>query len=174
MDATQSCTAFEAGRRIAGGLLGEVTAAVRSAVEAGRPVLVFDDDSGKVVDLDFRGVEAPPRGPGRPKLGVAAREVTLLPRHWEWLARQPGGASAALRRLVEAARRETSGPQRKRQAQEAAYRFATALAGDAAGYEEAIRALFAGERDRFEALTAAWPADVGEYARRLAAGAFAD
>jgi hypothetical protein len=104
---------------------------------------------------------------------VAAREVTLLPRHWDWLGGQSGGASAALRRLVETAMRQDAGPQRRRQAQEAAYRFATAMAGDAPGYEEAMRALFAGDQARFEALTEPWPADVGEHARRLAAASFA-
>jgi hypothetical protein len=103
---------------------------------------------------------------------VVAREVTLLPRHWAWLAEQPGGASAALRRLVEAARRGSGGRDRVRQAQEVAYRIMTALAGDEPGYEEATRALFAGQREAFEALTGRWPVDVGDYARRLAAPAF--
>lgn len=113
-----------------------------------------------------------PRGPGRPRLGVVSREVTLLPRHWEWLAAQPGGASVALRRLVEEARRLGGGRDRVRRAQEVAYRLMTSLAGDLPGYEEATRALFAGQGERFEALTAAWPHDVAAYARRLAAGAF--
>jgi len=176
MDPTHPCTAFEDGRRLAAGAFAEVSGAVRAAVEAGRAVLIFDDETGGVVDLDLRpgGAAAPARGPGRPKLGVAAREVTLLPRHWDWLARQPGGASATLRRLVETARREAGGPQRKRQAQDAAYRFATVMAGNAPGYEEAMRALFAAERGRFAALAAAWPADVAEHAMRLAADAFSE
>lgn len=109
----------------------------------------------------------PPRGRGRPALGVVAREVTLLPRHWEWLSAQPGGASAALRRLVETARRN-DGAGRMRAAREAAYRFMSAMAGNRPGYEEAIRALFAGDAERFEALTAPWPADVSAFAARLA------
>ena len=174
MDPSQPCTAFEDGRRLAAGPFAEVSSAVRPAVEAGRAVLICDDETGGVVDLDLRpgGASAPARGPGRPKLGVAAREVTLLPRHWDWLARQPGGASATLRRLVETARREADGP--RRQAQDAAYRFATVMAGNAPGYEEAMRALFAADRGRFETLVAAWPADVAEHATRLAAGAFAE
>ncbi len=115
---------------------------------------------------------AAPRGPGRPRLGVVAREVTLLPRHWEWLGGQPGGASVALRKLVEQARKANGGRDRQRRAQEAAYRFMSALAGDLAGFEEAIRALFAGDRARFDQLVAPWPVDVGEYARRLGARAF--
>ncbi len=107
------------------------------------------------------------RGRGRPKLGVVAREVTLLPRHWDWLGSQPGGASITLRRLVEDARR-TTGPQHQvRAAHEAAYRFMSAMAGDLPGFEEAIRALFAADRDRFEDQVAAWPVDVREYATRL-------
>jgi hypothetical protein len=107
------------------------------------------------------------RGRGRPKLGVVAREVTLLPRHWDWLGSRPGGASVTLRRLVEDARRTTGPQHRMRAAQEAAYRFMVAMAGDLGGFEEAIRALFAGDRERFDDRVAAWPADVREYATRL-------
>lgn len=108
------------------------------------------------------------RTPGRPKLGVVAREVTLFPRHWEWLSRQPGGASATLRRLVEEARRSTAREVRVREARESCYRFMTALAGNEPGYEEAARALFAGDRERFHQQTAQWPGDVRDHARRLA------
>jgi hypothetical protein len=105
---------------------------------------------------------------------VVAREVTLLPRHWDWLARQPGGASTALRKLVEAARRTVSPAAELRRAQTALYRFMTAMAGDAAGYEEAIRALFAGDRVRFNALTEGWPVDVRDHAWRIAPAAFGE
>jgi hypothetical protein len=111
---------------------------------------------------------APPRGRGRPKLGVVGREVTLLPRHWEWLNAQPGGASVALRRLVDEARRSSAPAQGARLAQERAYRVMSALAGDRPGYEEALRALFAGDRARLEAQIANWPADIREYTLRLA------
>jgi hypothetical protein len=135
-------------------------------------IRVFDDESGRNVDLDLwdAGASAeaakpsPPRGRGRPKLGVVAREMTLLPRQWEWLARQPGGASAAIRRLVEAARKETPGPEARR---DAVYRFLTAMAGDQPGYEEALRALYRGETERFRALIAEWPQDVRGYAEGL-------
>jgi len=113
-----------------------------------------------------------PRRPGRPRLGVVAREVTLLPRHWEWLNSQPGGASVAIRRLVEHARRANAGKDRVRQAQEAAYRFMSAMAGDRPGFEEAARALFAGKRERFEEETASWPVDIRDHARVLASAAF--
>jgi hypothetical protein len=115
---------------------------------------------------------AAPRGPGRPKLGVVAREVTLLPRHWEWLATQPGGASITLRRLVEHAKRASTGKDRVRRSQSAAYRFMSAMAGDEPGFEEATRALFAGNLDRFNTLVEGWPRDVRDHARRLATGAF--
>jgi hypothetical protein len=108
------------------------------------------------------------RGPGRPKLGVVAREVTLLPRHWEWLAAQPGTASQVLRRLIDDARRQDGGRTRARQAREHAYAFIVAVGGNLAGFEEASRALFAGEREKFERETAAWPNDVRTYALRLA------
>ena len=116
--------------------------------------------------------EAARSGPGRPRLGVVAREVTLLPRHWEWLASQPGGASVALRKLVEQARRLNLAGDRRYAAQEAAYRFMSAIAGDRAGYEEATRALFAGDADRFAALIADWPGDVAAHLHELASAAF--
>ncbi|TVM36870.1 DUF2239 family protein [Oceanidesulfovibrio marinus] len=114
------------------------------------------------------------RGPGRPKLGVVGREVTLLPRHWEWLARQPGGASVALRKLVEAARRAGMAQGRVRESQEAAYRFMSAIAGNLPGFEEATRALFAKDRGRFRELVEAWPADIRDYSATLADGAFSE
>jgi uncharacterized protein len=164
-------------------------------------VLVFDDTTSQPIDLDLRGSEsevlarlaavaasagnpeeaqpqsaheetASARGRGRPKLGVVAREVTLLPRHWEWLNGQSGGASVALRKLVDGARVASEGKDRVRQAQESAYRFMTAMAGDLAGYEEATRALYANEATRFDAMTAAWPVDVRDHTRKLAARAF--
>jgi uncharacterized protein len=155
-------------------------------------VLIFDDETSELIEVDFSGTEkdvaqrftgkaaaqrenapAEPRGPGRPKLGVVAREVTLLPRHWDWLATQPGGASVALRKLVEHARLASRGRDRKRRAQESAYRFLSAMAGNEAGFEEALRALFAGQREQFTKTAAAWPADVREHAKKLAAKVFA-
>lgn len=181
------CTAFRGERRLAAGDALSVARAVRTALDAepdGPPVLVFDDATGKVVDLDLRGSDdelawrlSPPplpRGPGRPKLGVVAREVTLLPRHWEWLNAQPGGASVALRKLVDEARKGGEAKDRVRRAQENAYRVMLELAGDRPGYEEAVRALYAADRARFEALTAEWPADVRGYAGAMAADAFGE
>ena len=100
-------------------------------------------------------MDGTPRGRGRPKLGVVAREVTLLPRHWDWLNSQSGGASVALRKLVEAARLAGDDKDRTRHAQEAAYRFMTALAGNLPGYEEATRALYAADPARFDAINRA-------------------
>jgi hypothetical protein len=183
-------TAFDGERRLASGPLIDVAMAVKAATAAGAegPLLAFDDATGAVIDLDLRGSRAeiaarlaaaageppgPPRGRGRPKLGVVAREVTLAPRHWDWLAAQPGGASAALRRLVEEARRSSGATDRVRLGQEAAYRFMAAMAGDLPGFEEATRALFARDRLRFDRFVAAWPADVAAYATRLAEAALA-
>ncbi|MBU1526034.1 MAG: DUF2239 family protein [Alphaproteobacteria bacterium] len=176
--------AFAGHRLLARGPAAEVVAAVMTATDAGEAVLTFDAADGRVVDLDLRGdlaavlarltpaPEAEKRGPGRPKLGVTAREVTLLPRHWDWLAGQPGGASVALRKLVEGALREAEGPDRARRAKEATYRFMTAIAGDLPGYEEATRMLFAGDWTAFDAATEAWPEGVRETARGMAAGAW--
>lgn len=176
-----SFTAFAGGHSLAAGPLTEVALRVKAelAADPAARILVIDDETGRVVDLDLRGEDAEvlarlapqeaPRGRGRPKLGVVAREVTLLPRQWDWLSAQPGGASAALRRLVEDARRGPSGEAAARRArQEAAYRAMTALAGDLPGYEEALRALYADDRQGFEAPTRDWPADVRLYAGRLA------
>lgn len=138
-------------------------------------MLVYDDATGRLVDIDPRPIPPAeleePRGPGRPRLGVIAREVTLLPRHWDWLANQPGGASVALRKLVEEARRNNGDKDRRRAAQEAAYRFMSSMAGDFPGFEEALRALFAHDRRKFSERVAPWPADVRDYAIKLA---FAD
>ncbi|MBS0316889.1 MAG: DUF2239 family protein, partial [Proteobacteria bacterium] len=180
------CTAFIGGRRIVQGDLRSVATAARKAVASDphASLLVFDDDTGATVEIDLHpatdravdsaeAAEPPaPRGPGRPRLGVVAREVTLLPRHWDWLALQPGGASVALRRLVEEARRTHAGRDRVRRAQEATYRFMTTIAGNAPGYEEAARALFAADAARFASATAGWPADVREHAATLATAAF--
>jgi hypothetical protein len=172
---------FHGAMRVAvGSRLEAALAAQRLVSEQG--VLIFGPD-GRSVDFDLSGgPEAiterlaepadPPRGRGRPKLGVTAREVTLLPRHWDWLASQPGGASVALRKLVEAARRESEGPDRIRSSREAAYRFASAIGGDLPGFEEGMRALFAGDDAAFEARIEAWPADIAAQLRTYAAEAF--
>lgn len=193
-------TTFDGHRRIATGSLQANALALKRALEAGAggPVLVFDDSSGRSIDLDTSGTEAAvlertaeraaqlesprqpagdndeaadvaePRGRGRPKLGVVSREVTLLPRHWEWLAAQPGGASVALRKLVEQARRDNPDKDRGRRASERAYHFMAAIAGDLPGFEEATRALFAGDVPGFAQRLEAWPVDIREHAMRLA------
>ncbi len=180
-------TAFAAFNRVASGPRDYVLARLR-AMHFPQDILVrvFDDTTGSRLDFDLRPTarddaaepapaeEAAPlaRTVGRPKLGVVAREVTLLPRHWEWLNRQPGGASVALRKLVEEARRANEGKDAVRASREAAYRFMTEIAGDLAGFEEATRALFAGDRERFESLVAPWPDDVHEYLAGLAAASW--
>lgn len=178
-DAVQTCTAFSGARRLATGSPAEVARAAKAAHDAGEVVLVFSHHDARPVEFDLRGdlsdvlarlepVAPEKRGPGRPKLGVAAREVTLLPRHWDWLASQPGGASVTLRKLVETALREADGPDRARRAKEAAYRFMTAVGGDLPRYEEATRTLFAGDWTAFDAAIEVWPTDVRDHARRLA------
>ncbi len=174
------CTAFAGQKLLARGPLAEVALAAKAALMSGsaETILVFDDGSGRVIDLDLRGDEsevverlpepAPEaRGRGRPKLGVISREVTLLPRHWDWLAAEPGGVSAALRRLVDEARHNSAGRQERRATSEACYRFMTTIAGNLPGYEEAIRALFAADRARMEESTIDWPEDVRAHALRL-------
>ena len=186
------CTAFQGSVRIASGPLAQVAAKIKAVVDAGEPsiILILDDLTSEPIEVDFRGsvedvvkrlathpggvavqVDQPAGGPGRPKLGVLAREVTLLPRHWEWLARQPGGASVALRKLVEEARRTNGGKDRLREAQASTYRFISALAGNEAGFVEAARALFAGNAAGFNKAIGAWPPDIRAHAMKLAAAA---
>lgn len=176
-----SCTAFEGMTRIETGDLPTVARAVKSILETNptASILIFDDETSQQVELDLRGsleetlarLVPPPPLPttaGRPKLGVVAREVTLLPRHWEWLATQPGGASVALRKLVEEARKASAWQDALRQQQETTYRFLSAIAGNLPHFEEATRALFAHDQEGFAARMADWPTDVREYALKLA------
>lgn len=160
-----SYSAFRGFDHIASGSLPQVYAV------SGQDCTIFDRETGRVVDIDprFPPKEDGPR-PGRPKLGVTPREVTLLPRHWDWLATQPGGASVALRKLVEQASRDPKSRQRQRR--DAAYRLATALVGDAPGYEEAMRALYAGQAEDFAAHIEAWPGDVRQVLEEMTAEAF--
>ena len=207
------CSVFQSGRCLASGRLSEVALPMKAALDASArslqapPVLLLDDTTAEVIDLDLRGTPkevlarlkamvaatpdpatagvsdepdnaapapgaAPARGPGRPKLGVVAREVTLLPRHWDWLAAQPGGASVALRKLVEVARRDSETRDRVRHASAVTYRFRSTIDGHEAGFEEASRALFAGDQAGFDVLIAGWPVDVQHHLKRLAADAF--
>jgi uncharacterized protein len=193
-----ACIAFEGERCVASGDLREVARAVKEALDRNKDgsILVFDSMTSSPIEIDFRGslqdvlarlpearniepaapeaeTESPAsRGPGRPKLGVVAREITLLPRHWDWLAQQQGGASVAIRKLVEEARRAGEDRDRTRRAQEAAYRFMSVMAGNRPNYEDAIRALFADEPGRFGKLIAEWPRDVRDHTARLAERAF--
>ena len=167
MDGT--LTAFAGELWIATGDKGEIRAALQAMGDDAQNILLFDDRTGRQVDIDLQD-SAPqaPRGRGRPKLGVQAREVTLLPRQWDWLAQQPGGASA-----VDDARKAEAGPTSPRAAMDAAYHFTTAMAGDRPGYEEAIRALYAKDAARFTALSRNWPSGIRDHALALAAPAFA-
>jgi hypothetical protein len=173
--------AFDGPRCLLSGPLHEAVLAIKRAEENGASgALLIFDSTGRVVDVDTRGTTeevaarfapsatAEPRPRGRPKLGVVAREVTLLPRHWDWLATQPGGASVALRKLVEVARRSSGDADRQREARESAYRFLAAIAGDFQHFEEAARALFAGDESRFTEIIAEWPEDVRDHAVQLA------
>lgn len=177
------------------------TVADRAAQSASPfPILIFNDATSETIELDWRGsmdefvarlallplaenlpdesaqaspdTSDTPRGPGRPRMGVVAREITLLPRHWEWLAGQSGGASVALRKLVEVARRDSEVNDRLRQTRNVCYKFMSTMAGHEAGFEEASRALFAGDQAGFELLISAWPADVQAHLKKLLTNGF--
>lgn len=182
------CTAFAGLKKIASGHVIDVALKVKAHQQKDKKatILVFDDATSQQVELDLRGHEeaiikrlkALPgnepeeeerkSGPGRPKLGVVSREISLLPRHWEWLAAQPGGASVTLRKLVEDAKKKNQHRDRLRLAQEATYKFMLVMAGDLPQYEEALRALYAKNGKEFAARIASWPKDVREHTARLA------
>lgn len=181
MESEQNYTAFKGTARIASGTLEQVLPELKNRFEADRGaiLLVFDDATGRQEDFDLRGTAAqvlaralPEQrtGPGRPRLGVVSREISLLPRHWEWLEEQPSGASAAIRRLVDEARRREQGRNRVRLALDAAARFMSAMAGNLPGYEEATRALYAKDRAKLEGLICKWPHDVREHILKLIGG----
>jgi hypothetical protein len=183
--------AFQGDVCIASGDLACVALAAQKAAKRrhDEPILIFDAATSEPIEIDLRDSAAPrvsrhtaagpasssagetPRGPGRPKLGVVAHEVTLLPRHWDWLASQPGGASVALRKLVEHAMRANAGKDRIRASQNAAYRFMSTMAGNRVRFEDAARALFAGDAATFHRLVQAWPKDIRDHVSRLAAEA---
>jgi uncharacterized protein len=179
-----SYAAFVGTRLVASGELALVLRAAKERVDRGKAdgLLVFEDRTGKQLDFDFSGtadevveraIPLPaPAGRGRPKLGVTSREVSLLPRHWEWLEEQPNGISAALRRLVDEARKREPDEQRARLARVAAHAFMTTMAGDQPGFEEALRALYAKDHERFEQKIRKWPGDVRRHAERLAEPSF--
>ncbi|MBZ0255406.1 DUF2239 family protein [bacterium] len=183
-------TAFQGDKRFAKGSLKDVVLSAKQSVPENEwhTVLFFNDASGRTMDFALNGTEeellkrlsifAPeqkqeaPKGPGRPKLGVVSREISLLPRHWEWLATQSGGASSTLRKLVDAEQKKSSAKDQIKQAQTRAYNFMSAIAGDLPQYEEAIRALFAHDQDAFKKQMAKWPKDIRTHAVQLAKGAF--
>lgn len=190
--------AFDGDNLLIEGSAATVARAVRHRMQDSEThdIRIFNAATSHTAEFDMRGSEAdmlarieqaeqspspvPPkhaantrtkRGPGRPKLGVTSKEVTLLPRHWDWLAAQPGGASVTLRKLVEEARRNQS-PTSPRAAREILYRFMTRMAGDKENFEEASRALFAGDAKRFDELTERWPWDIYTHLQHLAENAF--
>lgn len=189
------CTAFLGVGVVSSGSLHHVISTVKDTLDDSglTQLLIFDDSTGKQIDVDFRGNtddvlnrleeqfsdlpgtevnNQPTRRVGRPKLGVVSGEVTLLPRHWEWLKSQPGGASVTLRKLVDEAR-HTGGKQSKiRESQEATYHFMTAIAGNFHQYEEALRGLYAGDLNRFYHFIDDWPPDIKNHIKKLAANAF--
>jgi hypothetical protein len=192
MQKANTYAAFEGGELVAKGTLPEVALKVKRRLGKAEhgSVQIFSDDTGNAMDFNFHGSEkevlkrlevftaadgldAPEgAGPGRPRLGVVSREVSLLPRQWEWLASQSGGASAVLRRLIDEAKRKTSEGHTLKQFQERAYKFMSAIGGDLEGYEEAIRALYKKDRKGFLQRTAAWPRDIREHALDLAGPVF--
>lgn len=179
MDDSQIFSVFAGDRCVVSGPLTTMLRATKARLDRdpGEPILIFEDRTGRQVDFDFRGTpeeviaralpEPVKIGPGRPKLGVVSREISLLPRHWDWLETQPTGISAALRRLVDEARKRDPEGEQARLAREATSRFMTAMAGNLPDFEEASRALFGKDNDRFEELIRDWPEDIRTHLLRL-------
>jgi hypothetical protein len=175
MEQERTYSAFVGQRLISSGVFDTMIAAVKAAFDQDSSTLflIFEDQTGRQVDFDLRGTleqvkarafpATPKAGPGRPKLGVTSREISLLPRHWEWLERQPNGASAALRRLIDDARRQGPDELKARETREALVRIMSAMAGNEPGYESACRALYAGDRAEFDELIRIWPEDIQKY-----------
>ena len=190
MSRSQQYSVFRGERLMVKGSLEQIKLSLKEATDHSdkATILVFDATDGRQLDIDLSagtgdsaavsdsrsdaaGTESTvPAGKprGRPKLGVVGREITLLPRHWEWLDGQRNGASAALRKLVDQARKAEAGEQEVRLAQDSANRFMYAMAGNLQGFEEAVRALYARDKSRFEAETAPWPVDIRNCAREYA------
>lgn len=168
-------TAFRDGTAVAKGNQGAVLALLKND-EFGAQAIIFEDWSGKEIDFDLNDLDIPtkPVGPGRPKMGVKPREVTLLPRHWEWLDSQSGGASAGIRNLVDAAIKASDGRMTPRQSLDASYRFMSSVAGNYPNFEEASRFLSRRDRSGFVEMMQDWPQDVREYALMLAEAALAE
>jgi len=193
MQQASKILAFSAQKLIAEGAFGEVLQLVKNHIKQNDTgnILFFNGSDGRQIDIDLQsgagesgnGSKAaaaesgsnqaiPTKKPrGRPKLGVVGREVTLLPRHWQWLDKQRGGASARLRRLIDQERKATAGDDMIRESQDSANRFMYAMAGDIAGFEEAVRALYARDKAGFDQETAAWPVDIRDRARGFAEAA---
>jgi hypothetical protein len=179
MEDERTYTVFLGNRRIVSGDLKTMLLRTKDEIDRGptEPILIFEDQTGQQVDFNFQGSpdevleRAVPNkarsGPGRPKLGVVSREVSLLPRHWEWLEQQPQGSSAALRRLVDEARKREPGKERARRARDAASKFMWVMAGNLPSFEEASRALFANEHSRLDELTREWPEDIRRHVLHL-------
>ncbi|MBN2554080.1 MAG: DUF2239 family protein [Spirochaetales bacterium] len=173
METEKQYSAFEGFSRIAGGNLEAVLRKLWEIREEGSRLLIFEDETGLQVDFDLHGSlqevlarhlpPQPKKGPGRPRLGVVSREVSLLPRHWEWLERQPQTPSGTLRRLVEAARKNDATRAGRRERLEAADRFLWSIAGDLEDCEEVSRALYAGNWPLFDELIRPWPQDIGDH-----------
>jgi hypothetical protein len=193
MENDRTYTAFAGNRLIASGDLRNMILQTKEHLNRGEAegLLIFEDQTGVQIDFDLRGTPAEalerlashPRfasdeaatkartGPGRPKLGVVSREVSLLPRHWTWLEQQPGGASGALRRLVDEAGKQARPRERADAAREAASKFMWVMAGNLPGFEEASRSLFARDQEQFAALIRGWPEDIRRHLNRLVAEA---
>jgi len=194
METKSTYTAFEGDQWVCRGPLPEVIMTVkrRMGKSENRPFLIFSDATGNTMDFNFQGSEkdvvkrlevytandatagsaSETNGPGRPKLGVISREVSLLPRQWEWLASQSGGASAILRRLVDEERKKSIGGDTVKKHQERTYKFISVMAGDLKGYEEALRALYRKDPKTFQLHIATWPTDVKAHALKLAQPVF--
>jgi hypothetical protein len=190
MNTNDTYTAFEGNKQLFIGTLASVILKVKKRLgkDDNSTILIFSDSTGKTIDFNFQGNEQDVQkrleifitedissnntGPGRPKLGVISREVSLLPRHWEWLATQTGGASATLRRLVEEAKKKSVSGNQVKLAQERTYKFLSTIAGDYIGYEEALRALYKFDKKIFVLNMQSWPADVRNYALEMATSVF--
>jgi uncharacterized protein len=190
MEISATYTAFEGSKKLFSGSLAEIVLKIKKRIGKAdhSSVVIFSDSTGKTIDFNFQGSERDVErrleifvdekrtkesvGPGRPKLGVVSREVSLLPRHWEWLASQSGGASATLRNLIEEAKKKSAAGSQVKQAQERTYKIMHAVAGDFRGFEEALRALYKKDQKMFLEIIVTWPKDISDYIKDLSEAVF--
>lgn len=178
------CIAFSGDIKISSGPILKVAEATKKHLikKPNSDIQIFDHDTGQFLEVDFRGslsqvvermkksfiIETEKiRGPGRPKLGVVSKEITLLPKHWDWLNLQANGASGSIRKLIDEAMKRNVAKDELKRSQNSVYKFMTIMAGNYPLYEEALRAFYANDNAKFKYIITNWPKDVRDHLLKM-------